>query len=176
MIKQKLPQASHKACVPGLTDNPSGGKCWAVVANSSTSLHQGQRQSTSTTARQNAPPEQPRQPGAGAKRWRFVACLRLCSLAQEELSFRRPPTSRLASQNHESGSPVVTGQFGVHSFLSSSGEHQSSPIDIDAARLGCAISFQRQVGLHGMKEARRRRPPDDDRPRALKAPSEGPAP
>ena len=144
MVEQKLePQGSHKTCVPGLTDNLSGGRCWAVVTNSSTNLHQGQRQCKSTTARQHrAPPEQPSQPGAGSKRWRFVACLRLCSLAQETLSFRRPSTSRLASQNHKSGSPVATGQFGVNSFLTSSGAHQSSPINIDAARLGCAISFQ----------------------------------
>ena len=153
-IEQKLePQASHKACVPGLTNNLSGGKCWAVVSNSSANLLQGQRQSTSTNARQNrTPPEQPSQPGAGAKRWLSVACFRLCSLAREALSFRRPPSSRFASQNHESGFPVATSQFGVNSFLASSGAHQSSPIDVDAARLGCAISFQWRdhCRVHGM--------------------------
>ena len=34
---------SHETCAPGLTDDLSGGKCWAVVSNSSTNLHQGQR-------------------------------------------------------------------------------------------------------------------------------------
>ena len=150
------------------------------MSNSSTNLHQGQCQCTSTTARQHrAPPEQPSQPGTGAQRWRFVACLCLSSLAQETLSFRRPPTSRLASQNHKSGSPVVTGQFGVNSFLASSGAPQSSPININAARLGCAarpLSCPRQVGLHGTMEARLRQLPDDDHPPALEAPSQGPAP
>ena len=121
-----------------------------------------QSQSTSTTARQNrAPPEQPSQLGAGAKRWLFVACLRLCSMAQEAMSFGRPPTSRLASQNHELGSPVAASQLGVHSFLASSGAHQSSPIDIDAARMGCATSFSMarplscplQAGLHGTRKS-----------------------
>ena len=104
-----------------------------------------------------------------------MACLRLCNLAQEALSFRRPPTSRLASQNHKSGSPVATSQFRVNSFLASLGTHQSSPIDIDAARLGVChlfsmarpLSCPRQVGLHGITEARRRRLPDEDHPHAL---------
>ena len=97
-----------------------------VVSNTTTSFQQGQSQST--TARQNrSPPEQPNQPGVGAKRWLFVACFRLCSLAREALSFRRPPSSRFASQNHESGSPMATSQFGVNSFLASSGAPPEQP-------------------------------------------------
>ena len=184
MIKQNWKsQAPHDACVPGFSDNLSGGRCWAVVSNTTTSFQQGESQST--TARQNrSPPEQPSQPGAGAKRWLSVACFRLCSLAREALSFRRPPSSRFASQNHESGSPMATSQFGVNSFLASSGAHQSSPIDVDAARFGVChlfsmarpLSCPRQVGLHGIKEARRRRLPDDDHPHALEAPSQCPSP
>ena len=138
---------------------------FTTVADTSTKLQQGQRQSTSSTARQNcAPPEQPCQPGAGAKSWRFVACLRLCRLAQETLSFRRPPTSSLTSQDDESGSPVPTCQLGVHAFLASSGAQESSPIDVDAARLGCAISFQWRdhCRVHGQLGSMEHRKPIGD--------------
>ena len=47
MIKQNWrPQTSHDACVPGLSDNLSGERCCGR-------RFQHQRQSTSTTARQN---------------------------------------------------------------------------------------------------------------------------
>ena len=94
-----------------------------------------------------------------------MACLRLCRrLGQETLSFRRPPTSSLTSQDEESGSPVPTCQLGVHSFLASSGAQESSPINVDAARLGCAISFQWRdhCRVHGQLGSMEHRKPIGD--------------
>ena len=127
-------QSKLETSVPGLSDNLSGRRCWAVVSP--------ERASSKDNAKARAPLHAQIVPHLSSHAnlalvrrggWRFVACLHFCSLAQETLSFERPPTSRRASQNHESGSPVATRQLGVHSFLASSGAHQSSPIDVDAA-------------------------------------------
>ena len=110
--------------------------------------------STSMTARQNrATPEQPCQPGAGSERWR-VACLRLFNLAQETLSFRRPPTSRLASQKPRVGlSPDDPSTRGV---VGRAPDPSTSTLPSWGVPSLFNDSCPRQIGFHGTKETHRR--------------------
>ena len=156
---------------PGLHDHL--GRQWSgtIVPNVRTSLQQRKRQSLSGAARQDrVPSEQPRQPRASAKRWRFMLRLRL---GKEVGGDQRRPVSQANTTSLALPWRPVT----LDTSTLFVGGHATEPVH---PQLGCAL-FQRRnesgvqgVALRGTMAIRPPQLSGDERPPCLVA--QGPNP